>query len=267
MCIDLVGVHYIRKVHYFGRKLKGADLMQYLRRKKLLEKRVAFAQQAAEIIEMYMKVAAEIKQAQSVAANHAEILPPEPPSPGTIDVEEEPVQEEQLYFSRRFSVTSQTPSGPSWAASVSTSSSTGAHSAFVFSLMEMIYQKREPLVVSSMRNLECVLRPPVQRRQSCPATAFANLPPFKEPAVEVVKEPTLPDEAGTSVSESVSSLMDINELSSDSGAIGEIDEALDPKQALKNLMQYPYRSLSTELPLVVTENQCFALNGIKVKVK
>uniref|UniRef100_A0A915DVY1 Potassium channel domain-containing protein n=1 Tax=Ditylenchus dipsaci TaxID=166011 RepID=A0A915DVY1_9BILA len=41
MCIDLVGIQYIQKIHYFGRKFKGTDILQILRRKRMLERRFA----------------------------------------------------------------------------------------------------------------------------------------------------------------------------------------------------------------------------------
>ncbi|CAJ0576425.1 unnamed protein product, partial [Mesorhabditis spiculigera] len=38
MCIDLVGIQYIQKIHYFGRKFKGTDLLQLLKRKRAIER-------------------------------------------------------------------------------------------------------------------------------------------------------------------------------------------------------------------------------------
>lgn len=50
MCIDLVGRQYVWKIHYFGRKFKEADLLQLLRRKRMIERRLAIAaQQNAEL--------------------------------------------------------------------------------------------------------------------------------------------------------------------------------------------------------------------------
>lgn len=43
MCIDLVGIQYIQKIHYFGRKFKGTDILQILRRKRMLERRFAMS--------------------------------------------------------------------------------------------------------------------------------------------------------------------------------------------------------------------------------
>lgn len=54
MCIDLVGRQYVWKIHYFGRKFKEADLLQLLKRKRMIERRLAIAQQnAADIRQMY----------------------------------------------------------------------------------------------------------------------------------------------------------------------------------------------------------------------
>lgn len=56
MCIDLVGIQYIQKIHYFGRKFKGTDILQILRRKRMLERR--FAMGDGELIEYVMQAAA-----------------------------------------------------------------------------------------------------------------------------------------------------------------------------------------------------------------
>uniref|UniRef100_A0A5S6Q5K4 Integrase catalytic domain-containing protein n=1 Tax=Trichuris muris TaxID=70415 RepID=A0A5S6Q5K4_TRIMR len=55
MCIDLVGTRYITKLHYFGRKLRGGDLMRYLRRKRIRDSKILLAARAAETIEAYLK--------------------------------------------------------------------------------------------------------------------------------------------------------------------------------------------------------------------
>lgn len=53
MCIDLVGIHYIEKIHNFGRKLKGTDLLEMLRRRKQLQKQLALAHKAA-VMDLWM---------------------------------------------------------------------------------------------------------------------------------------------------------------------------------------------------------------------
>ncbi|KAE9417676.1 hypothetical protein Angca_004283 [Angiostrongylus cantonensis] len=54
MCIDLVGIQYIQKIHYFGRKFRGTDLLQLLRRKRMIERRLAMGQ-GDEILQMYIQ--------------------------------------------------------------------------------------------------------------------------------------------------------------------------------------------------------------------
>lgn len=54
MCIDLVGIQYIQKIHYFGRKFKGADLLAMLKRKRALQHQMALAQQEG-LFHMYMQ--------------------------------------------------------------------------------------------------------------------------------------------------------------------------------------------------------------------
>ncbi|KAI6194005.1 hypothetical protein M3Y96_01079100 [Aphelenchoides besseyi] len=41
MCIDLVGIQYIQKIHYFGRKFRGTDILQYLKSKRMIERHIA----------------------------------------------------------------------------------------------------------------------------------------------------------------------------------------------------------------------------------
>lgn len=41
MCIDLVGIQYVQKIHYFGRKFRGTDLLQLLKRKRAIERKLA----------------------------------------------------------------------------------------------------------------------------------------------------------------------------------------------------------------------------------
>lgn len=54
MCIDLVGIQYIQKIHYFGRKFRGTDLLHLLKRKRMIERRLAMGQ-GEEILQMYLQ--------------------------------------------------------------------------------------------------------------------------------------------------------------------------------------------------------------------
>ncbi|KRZ06809.1 TWiK family of potassium channels protein 7 [Trichinella zimbabwensis] len=62
MCIDLVGTRYITKIHYFGRRLKGADLIRYLRHKRIKEEKQLLALKTTECIESYLKSINQIKE-------------------------------------------------------------------------------------------------------------------------------------------------------------------------------------------------------------
>uniref|UniRef100_A0A915KF04 Potassium channel domain-containing protein n=1 Tax=Romanomermis culicivorax TaxID=13658 RepID=A0A915KF04_ROMCU len=55
MCIDLVGRQYVWKIHYFGRKFKEADLLQLLKRKRMIERRLAIAQHHADLRQIYFE--------------------------------------------------------------------------------------------------------------------------------------------------------------------------------------------------------------------
>ncbi|CAD6191470.1 unnamed protein product [Caenorhabditis auriculariae] len=54
MCIDLVGIQYIQKIHYFGRKFRGTDLLHLLKRKRMIERRLAMGH-GEEILQMYLQ--------------------------------------------------------------------------------------------------------------------------------------------------------------------------------------------------------------------
>ncbi|VDN42763.1 unnamed protein product [Gongylonema pulchrum] len=54
MCIDLVGIQYIQKIHYFGRKFRGTDIFQLLRRKRMIERRLAMGQ-GDELLQLYLR--------------------------------------------------------------------------------------------------------------------------------------------------------------------------------------------------------------------
>uniref|UniRef100_A0A7E4VZD4 TWiK family of potassium channels protein 7 n=1 Tax=Panagrellus redivivus TaxID=6233 RepID=A0A7E4VZD4_PANRE len=58
MCIDLVGIQYIQKIHYFGRKFQNTDLLQLLKRKRLIERRLALGQ-GGEIAHIIQKMVEE----------------------------------------------------------------------------------------------------------------------------------------------------------------------------------------------------------------
>ncbi|KAK0395640.1 hypothetical protein QR680_001369 [Steinernema hermaphroditum] len=61
MCIDLVGIQYIQKIHYFGRKFRGTDLLHLLKRKRMLERRLAMGQ-GEEILQMYLQQMSQERQ-------------------------------------------------------------------------------------------------------------------------------------------------------------------------------------------------------------
>lgn len=54
MCIDLAGIQYIQKIHYFGRKFRGADLLQLLKRKRMIERSMALGH-CDEILQIYFQ--------------------------------------------------------------------------------------------------------------------------------------------------------------------------------------------------------------------
>ncbi|PAV90519.1 hypothetical protein WR25_27166 isoform A [Diploscapter pachys] len=55
MCIDLVGIQYIQKIHYFGRKFKGTDIFQLLKRKRIIERKLATGH-ADEILQIFQQI-------------------------------------------------------------------------------------------------------------------------------------------------------------------------------------------------------------------
>lgn len=54
MCIDLVGIQYIQKIHYFGRKFRGTDILQLLKRRQIIEHGLT-ADQSDEFIKLYLR--------------------------------------------------------------------------------------------------------------------------------------------------------------------------------------------------------------------
>lgn len=62
MCIDLVGRQYIWKIHYFGRKFKEADLLALLRRKRMIERRLAIFEQNVDIKQLYLEAVEKYKK-------------------------------------------------------------------------------------------------------------------------------------------------------------------------------------------------------------
>ncbi|VDK41694.1 unnamed protein product [Anisakis simplex] len=75
MCIDLVGIQYIQKIHYFGRKFRGTDLLHLLKRKRMIERRLAMGH-GEEILQMYLQQlhdeCSEPAMSQSHRCNHKE---------------------------------------------------------------------------------------------------------------------------------------------------------------------------------------------------
>lgn len=58
MCIDLVGIRYIQKIHHFGRKFRGAEILQLLKRQAI--KRGLTVDQSDEFLALFFK---ELQQA------------------------------------------------------------------------------------------------------------------------------------------------------------------------------------------------------------
>ncbi|PIO77245.1 Ion channel [Teladorsagia circumcincta] len=82
MCIDLVGIQYIQKIHYFGRKFRGTDLLHLLKRKRMIERRLAMGQ-GEEILQMYIQqmqnqlpepIVVEQQWEEDKASSHIEML-------------------------------------------------------------------------------------------------------------------------------------------------------------------------------------------------
>ncbi|KAL3993661.1 Ion channel family protein [Acanthocheilonema viteae] len=54
MCIDLVGIQYIQKIHYFGRKFRHTDILQLLKRRQMIEQGLTIDQND-EFLKLYLK--------------------------------------------------------------------------------------------------------------------------------------------------------------------------------------------------------------------
>ncbi|CEF70719.1 Potassium channel subfamily K member 18 [Strongyloides ratti] len=79
MCIDLVGIQYIQKIHYFGRKFRGTDILQLLKRKRMIERRIALGQ-GEEILQMCLThMAKEQIQVQIPMKNMVPYVKPDLP--------------------------------------------------------------------------------------------------------------------------------------------------------------------------------------------
>ncbi|ULU04086.1 hypothetical protein L3Y34_017112 [Caenorhabditis briggsae] len=77
MCIDLAGIQYIQKIHYFGRKFQGTDLLQYLKKKRMLERRLAMGQ-GEEILRKYVHAVEKFEREQEQQLQQR--IEDEPPS-------------------------------------------------------------------------------------------------------------------------------------------------------------------------------------------
>ncbi|CAI2336476.1 unnamed protein product [Caenorhabditis sp. 36 PRJEB53466] len=75
MCIDLAGIQYIQKIHYFGRKFQGTDLLQYLKKKRMLERRLAMGQ-GEEILRKYVHAVEKFEREQEQMQQRMEEVPP-----------------------------------------------------------------------------------------------------------------------------------------------------------------------------------------------
>uniref|UniRef100_A0A0N5C1A6 Ion_trans_2 domain-containing protein n=1 Tax=Strongyloides papillosus TaxID=174720 RepID=A0A0N5C1A6_STREA len=79
MCIDLVGIQYIQKIHYFGRKFRGTDILQLLKRKRMIERRIALGQ-GEEILQMCLtQMTKEQNQQQIPLKNMVPYVKPDIP--------------------------------------------------------------------------------------------------------------------------------------------------------------------------------------------
>ncbi|EJW70734.1 hypothetical protein WUBG_18363, partial [Wuchereria bancrofti] len=54
MCIDLVGIQYIQKIHYFGRKFRAADILQLLKRRQMIEHGLT-VDQSDKLLKLYLR--------------------------------------------------------------------------------------------------------------------------------------------------------------------------------------------------------------------
>ncbi|CAD5215049.1 unnamed protein product [Bursaphelenchus xylophilus] len=71
MCIDLVGIKYIQKIHYFGRKFRGTDILQMLKRRRMIERKLAMGN-----TEDVMQMIHHVVQEQQKEVQQAKPAPP-----------------------------------------------------------------------------------------------------------------------------------------------------------------------------------------------
>ncbi|CAD5210231.1 unnamed protein product [Bursaphelenchus okinawaensis] len=72
MCIDLVGIKYIQKIHYFGRKFRGTDILQMLKRRRMIERKLAMGN-----TEDVMQMIHHVVQEQQKEVQQAKPPPPQ----------------------------------------------------------------------------------------------------------------------------------------------------------------------------------------------
>uniref|UniRef100_A0A1I7W3C2 RING-type domain-containing protein n=2 Tax=Loa loa TaxID=7209 RepID=A0A1I7W3C2_LOALO len=90
MCIDLVGIQYIQKIHYFGRKFHGTDILQLLKRRQMIEHGLT-TDQGDEFLKLYLR---QLQEAAGItliegSKRHSCNYTSEMPTPANYDISDD----------------------------------------------------------------------------------------------------------------------------------------------------------------------------------